>query len=402
MVDTLRILVHDFAGHPFQAQLSREFARRGHTVIHAYYGPDEGRIGALETVAGDPPTLSFHAVRLSAASANCRGAGRRVRHELAYSAKLIGLVKKFKPDVVISSNTPLIVQWRTMRATHRLGAAFVFWLQDRVSIQMVRKVRLRYGWLAAPVARVVHWLEQSSLVNADAVVAITPAFQEALRDYGVKDDRINVIRNWAPLDEIVPKDRVNPWAQEHGLTEPPVFLYAGSLGIKHDPLLLVELAEGIPEAKVVVVSAGPGPELIRSESEKRGLTNVSLLPVQPYERLSEVLATADVLVAIIDREGGQYSVPSKILSYMCAGRPVLASVPTNNLGAEVIREANAGIAVEPGQLEEWLKSARNLAANADERHLLGQQARAYAERTFAIDRITDNFEALIARAINRN
>ena len=289
-----------------------------------------------------------------------------------------------------------------MRATHRLGGAFIFWLQDRVSIQMIRKVRLRYGMLAAPVARVVHWLERSSLVNADAVVAITPAFQDALRDYGVKDDRVSVIRNWAPLDEIVPKDRVNPWAKSTDSRSRRSSSTPAQLGIKHDPLLLVELAQGIPEAKVVVVSAGPGPELIRSESEKRGLTNVSLVPVQPYERLSEVLGTADVLVAIIDREGGQYSVPSKILSYMCAGRPVLASVPTNNLGAEVIREANAGIAVEPGELEEWLKSARNLAANADERHELGQQARAYAERTFAIDRITDNFEELIARAISRS
>src|SRR6187549_4221386 len=128
----MRILVHDFAGHPFQAQLSREFARRGHTVVHAYYGADE-RIGALESTPDDPPTLRFHPIRLSAASTNRRGAGRRIRHELAYSEKLVSLAKKFKPDAIISGNAPLVVQWRAMRVAHKLGGVFVFWLQDRVS-----------------------------------------------------------------------------------------------------------------------------------------------------------------------------------------------------------------------------------------------------------------------------
>jgi glycosyltransferase involved in cell wall biosynthesis len=77
---------------------------------------------------------------------------------------------------------------------------------------------------------------------------------------------------------------------------------------------------------------------------------------------------------------------------------VLASVPTNNLGAEVIRESNGGIAVEPGQTEEWLASARQLAHNSDLRREFGRQARAYAEGAFDIERITDKFEALITRS----
>ena len=32
----MRILVHDYAGHPFQVQLSRALAQRGHDVLHAY------------------------------------------------------------------------------------------------------------------------------------------------------------------------------------------------------------------------------------------------------------------------------------------------------------------------------------------------------------------------------
>ena len=34
----MRILIHDYSGHPFQVQLSRELARRGNAVLHLYNG----------------------------------------------------------------------------------------------------------------------------------------------------------------------------------------------------------------------------------------------------------------------------------------------------------------------------------------------------------------------------
>ena len=34
----LRVVVHDYVGHPFQVQLSRELARRGMDVLHLHCG----------------------------------------------------------------------------------------------------------------------------------------------------------------------------------------------------------------------------------------------------------------------------------------------------------------------------------------------------------------------------
>ena len=42
----MRILVNDYAGHPFQLQLSRSLARDGHTVLHTYFGAYRPRKGA--------------------------------------------------------------------------------------------------------------------------------------------------------------------------------------------------------------------------------------------------------------------------------------------------------------------------------------------------------------------
>ncbi|MGI8710988.1 MAG: hypothetical protein ACR2LA_08365 [Acidimicrobiales bacterium] len=62
-----RILVHDFSGHPFQAQLSRELARRGHEVRHVHCDSYTSGRGNVDRTADDPATLSFQAVSLDAA-----------------------------------------------------------------------------------------------------------------------------------------------------------------------------------------------------------------------------------------------------------------------------------------------------------------------------------------------
>src|SRR5450631_3453912 len=42
-----RILLNDYCGHPFQVELSRELARRGHEVLHVYSADDQTPKGDL-------------------------------------------------------------------------------------------------------------------------------------------------------------------------------------------------------------------------------------------------------------------------------------------------------------------------------------------------------------------
>ncbi len=397
----MRILVHDYAGHPFQAQLSRELARRGHKVWHAYRSKVGGRAGALERLPSDPDGLMFNPIVLGPRAAQRRGVLRRLRHERAYSRAAAALVDATRPDIVLSSNTPLIIQRSLLRATHRAGGRFVYWMQDRISVSQTRKLRRRFGVISAPAARALLWLERSSLVASDAVVAVAPVFTVPLLAYGVSAERVAVIANWAPLDELVPVPRGNDWAFEHDLADRLVFLYAGSLGLKHEPGALVRIAQALPHAAMVVVAEGSGAAFVAAEKSRLSLDNILVLPSQPYERLAEVLGTADVLVAILDREGGAYSVPSKVLSYLCAERAILASIPRSNLAAQVLLESGGGVVVEPGAVDDWLAAARELAGSKELRDRLARDGRDYALRTFDVAHIADEFETVFNGALLR-
>ncbi len=123
-----------------------------------------------------------------------------------------------------------------------------------------------------------------------------------------------------------------------------------------------------------------------------------LLPFQSYERLAEVMSSAAVLLAILEPEAGVFSVPSKVLSYHCAERPILAAIPRENLAARIIERNGSGVVVEPGDDEAFIGAAMALLDDAERRRAMGARARAYAESAFDITTITERFEHILTAA----
>jgi glycosyltransferase involved in cell wall biosynthesis len=327
---------------------------------------------------------------------------QRVRQERKTARELAERVRDFHPDGVLSIG-PVIVQRELLRTSHGLGAGFVFWQQDVMSSAARRVVGRRSNLLGAAAELAVASLERGLLRGSDEVAVISEDFLPQLRRWGIAEEQVSVIENWAPLDELPQMPRENAWAQEHGLTGHLVFLYSGTLGFKHDPSLLLELARwaGREGALVVVVSEGPGADWLAEHGSDEAALRV--LPFQPHDRLSEVLASADVLVALLEPEAGAFSVPSKVLSYLCASRPLLLCLPVDNLAARVVERSGGGIVVEPGDKSAFLAAAGRLLANEELRAELGTRGRVYAETTFDIDSIARRFEDVIERAreVNR-
>src|SRR5207248_10880749 len=127
-----------------------------------------------------------------------------------------------------------------------------------------------------------------------------------------------------------------------------------------------------------------------------------LLAYQPYDRLPEMVASADVLVAVVEPEAGTFAVPSKILTYLCAARPLLVSVPTDNLAARVVERSGGGVVVRPGDTPAFLAAAERLREDTELRAELGGRARAYAESAFEIDSVAGRFEDVLERARTRD
>jgi colanic acid biosynthesis glycosyl transferase WcaI len=391
----MRVLIHDYGGHPPQVQLSRELASRGHVVRHLYCASVTAPRGAVARRPSDPDTFDVETLSLGAEFARYSPA-KRLTQERAYGRVLVAAAEVFEPEVVISANTPLLSQRAIARWCRRRDVPFTFWLQDLIGVGVRSVLRRRSRLLATTAGAMFSSLEGRLLRCSSAVVAIAEDFVPAIEAAGVSPGRVHVIENWAPVEDIPMLPKSNDWSRRHGLSDGLVFLYSGTLGLKHDPSVLLDLAEALPDAVVAVASEGPVVRQLNAEARRREMTNVVTLPFQSYEELPAMLASADVLVALLERDAGIFSVPSKVLSYQAAGRPILGSMPRENLAAAVIERSGAGIVTDAGDRAAFVAEARRLADEPALRIRLGEAARRYAESTFRIERIADRFEAVLS------
>jgi colanic acid biosynthesis glycosyl transferase WcaI len=396
----MKILVHDYAGHAFPTSLSRALAARGHQVVHAFAGSLQTPRGDLQRHPEDAPTLEFREIPMDPDYPRFKYSFRRRRDmEIRYGKAAAEFVREWKPDAVLSGNTPTETQEPITRATVEVGGRFYYWVQDFYSLAVDKLLRKKIPVAGGFIGAWYRLLDSRQFKRSSGIVAITSDFTPILAgEFGVDPERVSVVPNWAVIEEIPVQPKDNAWSRRHGLHDKFVYLYSGTIGMKHNPAMLLELARKFKDddsVRVVVVSEGIGADWLRRESAAAGLTNLLLLPYQPFAELPQVLASGDVLVGILEEEAGVFSVPSKTLSYLCAARPLLLAVSKQNLAARITRDHGAGITVEPKDMDGFLAAAGFLHASPDERAEFGKKARAYAEATFPIEKTATTFEKIL-------
>jgi glycosyltransferase involved in cell wall biosynthesis len=388
-----RIVVHDYSGHPGQAQLSRALARRGYSVTHQHCPSYTTGRGSLQHEAGDPATLTFEPVEMDGTFAKY-SALTRLRQELRYGREASQAIAAKDPAVAVISNVPLLAHSVLARRLSRRGIPMVFWHQDIYSEAIGVAARRRIPVFGGLLARIADRVERTIARRSVAVVAISPTFLERLSEWGVAD-KTTIVPNWAPIDELPVHRADNAWRQRAGLSDNLVVLYSGTLGLKHDPSILAELAAGLrnshPGARVVVVSEGKGRDWLEAHKADEDAANLVLLDFQPYEDLPEMMASADLLVAILEPDASKFSVPSKVLTYLCSSRAVLGVLPPDNSVAEILSTEEAGVVVDPSDRALVVKQAAALLDDPNRRHAMGRSGRAYAERTFSPETAADQF-----------
>jgi len=394
----MRILVHDYSGHPFQVELSRELSRRGHDVTHSYcdaYTSGKGHLSAEpgETIRFDPIGVGVVVAKMSF--------GKRLVQELRFGVELVRQVRRIRPDVVMCSNVPIPTLVVLAFVLRLRGIPWVLWHQDVQAVAIRSFAGKKLSKAFTVVAAMIGLAEKWCARRAAAVVVIADSFVDVHRRWGTAG-KTTVIPNWAPLEEIRPVTRSNDWSHEHGLDEVSTLLYSGTLGLKHNPALLVGLArrviDGGRPVQLVVVNQGPAEQVLRDEAARLDVP-LLLLPFQPYERLSEVLGSGDVLVVLLEQDAGAFSVPSKTLSYLCAGRPVLGLMPSENLASTLVARVD-GCVLPPDETSlpaaaEWVEA---VLADEERQAALGKAARALAEQEFELSGCADRFEAVLERS----
>lgn len=372
----------------------------GHDVCHVYFADNNTTPkGHTQARPGDPARLVIEGLHIQREFSKHSLLTRR-QADLEYGQAVASRMNKFRPDVVISANMPLDAQNILERAVRKHNAKFVFWLQDVYCVAARFVLRRKAKLLAWAGGMYFDRLEKKLMRDSDAIVCIAEGFAEFLRGWDIPESKINVIENWAPLDEVLPTPKDNEWARQQGVANKFCFMYSGTLGMKHRPELLLELARHLEQrgdARLIVIAGGAGADWLAERSHQVSREVLTLLPFQPYERLSEVMGAADVLITLLDSEAGKFAAPSKTLSYLCAGRALIVAAPAANEASRVVQRAEAGLVVSPDHPQAIIAAAEQLLNDRALCQQFGSNGRTYAERNFSIEAIADRFLAVFEK-----
>ena len=389
---------------PFATGLCERFAKQGHevTAIVAFpYYPAwrvwdgyRGRLFQTELINNVGVRRTWHFVPRRPS-----GLLQRLAHDLTFtlSVFLSGLFSGGGCDVICCVCPPPTVALAAYLLARVHRKPYVIILTDLASDAAMATGILKEG-LAVRVARAV---EGFGYRQADRVVCICDGFVEKLTERGIAPNRLKLIPLWGDTEKIYPIAAATKFREANQITEKQfLIMHTGNMGRKQDLMNVVRaaaLSRDLGDVVWLLVGQGEERNAIEEAVRRLQLKNIRLLPLQPDGTLAEMYAAADVLLlnqkaAVVDSV-----IPSKLLTYMAAGRPVLAAVSDKSETARYVERAKCGRIIHSEDPMGLVKAALSFRADGALRERLGANGRPYVLEHFTKDKILQEYELLFSR-----
>jgi colanic acid biosynthesis glycosyl transferase WcaI len=388
---------------PFATGLSEHWVAKGHkvtaVVAFPYYPAwriwDEyrGRLYQREQINNVSLRRVWHLVPSRASSLL-----HRLAHDLSFalSAFSAGLFTG-SFDVICCVCPPPTLAFASYLLSKIRRKSYVIVLADLASDAALATGILRDG----PAVRVARAVEGFVYRNADGVVCICQGFVEKLVERGIAPEKLVLIPIWGDTQQVYPIAGATEFRGANQITEQQfLVMHTGNMGKKQDLLNVVRAAELSKDVKDLVwllVGQGEERSLIEDAIGQRKLKNMRLLPLQPAEGLAEMYSAADVLLlnqkaAVVDSV-----IPSKLLTYMAAGRIVLAAASAKSETARYVERARCGLIVAPEDPKALVEAVLSLRADPVLRERLGANGRAYVQQHFTKEKVLQEYDRLFSR-----
>lgn len=295
----------------------------------------------------------------------------------------------FEPSPV-TVGLPAILLGRIKRAPVVFWALDL-WPETLAAIGVVRSPRV-LGW----VGHLVKFIYE----RCTLVLGQSRGFLASIAKYCSDTQKIRYFPSWA--EEVFNEPDLVPAPEVPVLEGVFNVLFAGNIGEAQDLPAVLEAAESLKDNAAIrwlIVGDGRKSEWLLEEVARRGLqANVLLLGRFPVERMPSFYAHADALLVSLKKDPVfSMTIPGKVQSYLMAGVPLVGML--DGEGAKVITEANAGLVCAAGDAGGLAEAVLQMAAmHVDQRHQLGVNGRAFAQKEFGRSLLMDRLEVLLREA----
>lgn len=182
------------------------------------------------------------------------------------------------------------------------------------------------------------FIESTVLRMFHKVSTISKRMLGLLEQKRISIGRTVLFPNWVDTRMIYPVAKPSPMRSRFGIQEEKiVVLYSGNMGRKQGLGLLIQTARILEEDEdILFVLCGEGAARHELEVQAQDLSNIKFMPLQPTERLNELLNMADIHVLPQRSDAADLVMPSKLTGMLASGKPVITTAsPDTELAIEL-------------------------------------------------------------------
>ncbi len=381
------------------SEMSETLRAKGHDVIVLTGFPNwpEGKVypgykiklWQKETIGGVP------IVRIPLYPDHSQSKIPRILNYLSFilSSSLLGFFLIRRPDVIhaIQPPTTCFPAWLLSRLWR---IPFTYEVQDMWPETLQATGMINNDKVLAVVSKYCDWVYK----KAAALRVISPGFRRNLITKGVNGEKIHVISNWVDTDYYSPRQPDVALSEKFGFKGRFNILYAGTMGLAQGietVLAAAKLVGDIEQIQFVLAGGGLALADLKEYAAAHNITNVKFLGRQPMALMPDLYSLADILlVHLKDDPLFRITIPHKTLTYLSAGKPVLAAVEGDV--AAIVNENRAGLTCCSGNPVSLAENVRQLyGMSLNDRKRLGENGRATALKRYAKDKLINDISVML-------
>jgi colanic acid biosynthesis glycosyl transferase WcaI len=321
---------------------------------------------------------------------------KRVLHEATFIVtSLIKAVVRKRPDLLLVVSPPLGLATSAILLSRMWQIPYVFDVED-LQPDSAAELKMLPRWALG----LLYKVETAAYRHASLVTTLTSGMRQKIINKGIQPEKVELLeaRVDDSLFDLSAQEGI-AFRQRHGLDGKFLITHSGNMGVKQGLDVIVDAAalnRSDESIQFLFVGDGAVREGIQRRAAELHLPNVRFLPLLNETDFRGLLAASDACLVTQQRSVSESAFPSKIVTYLAAGRPIIASVNPDCEIARTVRESGAGTIVAPEDGQELLSAIQRLRSlDLGEQ---GKNAREYASRKWSSARVLEHLERCLVSA----
>lgn len=294
-------------------------------------------------------------------------------------------------DIILVSTMPPVLLAATVRLGALFtGASFLYHMMDIYPEAAIINDRISEGFLA----RCLRNIDRRNCSAAIRVVALSDDMRDTLENRGLSISNVRIINNFQLESFGVQGDLPDSMSKPEGSFR---LLFAGNVGGSQGlDMVIAAFSEldDLPKLQLDILGDGAARKSLELQAGKRLGTRILFHGYQPIENATQMIMTADLSLVTLRPEIYRIAYPSKTMSYLAAGSPVLAIVEEKSALARMVRTEGVGYVSPQGDASAIASVIRQAYEDRENNREMRTKALQLATREFTSEAVLPKWTEL--------